>query len=79
MSVDVRALAGPDFDAALPALCELRIKVFRAWPYLYDGDLAYEAGYLARFKDADQALEAAERNSLIQRLFSIRIFLSYFT
>jgi GNAT superfamily N-acetyltransferase len=59
MSVDVRPLAGPGFDAARPALCELRIKVFRAWPYLYDGDLAYEAGYLARFKDADRAFMAA--------------------
>lgn len=59
MNVDVRPLAGPAFDAAIPALADLRIKVFRAWPYLYDGDLAYEAGYLARFKDADHAFLAA--------------------
>lgn len=59
MNVDVRPLSGSDFDAAIPALADLRINVFRAWPYLYDGDLAYEAGYLARFKDADRAFLAA--------------------
>ena len=59
MSVDVRPLAGPAFDAAIPALADLRIKVFRAWPYLYDGDLAYEAGYLSRFRHADRAFLAA--------------------
>lgn len=59
MSLDVRPLAGPDFDAAIPALADLRIEVFRAWPYLYDGDLAYEAGYLSRFRHADRAFLAA--------------------
>lgn len=59
MSVDVRPLAGPAFDAAIPALADLRIKVFRAWPYLYDGDLEYEANYLSRFKNADRAFLAA--------------------
>lgn len=59
MRVEVRPLAGPAFDAAIPALADLRIKVFRAWPYLYDGDLAYEAGYLARFRHADRAFLAA--------------------
>lgn len=59
MSLDVRPLAGPAFDAAIPALADLRIKVFRAWPYLYDGDLEYEAGYLARFRHADRAFLAA--------------------
>ena len=59
MSVDVRPLDGPAFDAAIPALADLRIKVFRAWPYLYDGDLAYEAGYLSRFRHADRAFLAA--------------------
>ncbi|WP_108881206.1 GNAT family N-acetyltransferase [Anderseniella sp. Alg231-50] len=59
MSVTVRSLAGPDFDAAIPALANLRIKVFRAWPYLYDGNPAYEEGYLARFRHADRAFLAA--------------------
>ena len=59
MGVDVRPLSGTAFDAAISALAELRIKVFRAWPYLYDGDLAYEERYLARFRRAERAFLAA--------------------
>lgn len=33
----------------LEALASLRIQVFRDYPYLYDGDLAYEAEYLNRY------------------------------
>ena len=50
----VRPLSGADLDAALPALARLRIEVFRAYPYLYEGSLAYEdrwaeqSGYLIR-------------------------------
>jgi len=43
----------------LDALAELRIRVFRDYPYLYDGDLGYEARYLARFAAAPDALLAA--------------------
>ncbi len=59
MKISVKSLSGADCDSAIPALAELRIKVFRAWPYLYDGNLAYEARYLARFRDADRAFLAA--------------------
>lgn len=40
-----------DLEAALDALARLRIAVFREWPYLYDGSLAYEQHYLAGFLD----------------------------
>nr|WP_189454696.1 GNAT family N-acetyltransferase [Lysobacter bugurensis] len=33
----------------LPDVARLRIAVFRDWPYLYDGDTAYEAAYLAAY------------------------------
>ena len=49
MTVTVRPLTGAEFDAAIPALANLRIQIFRVFPYLYDGDLAYEEKYLARF------------------------------
>jgi GNAT superfamily N-acetyltransferase len=42
-------LTGPDIAAHLPDLARLRMSVFRAWPYLYDGSLTYEAGYMAEF------------------------------
>lgn len=35
----------------LEALARLRIRVFADYPYLYDGDLAYEADYLARYAE----------------------------
>lgn len=44
-----RRLRGAEIAGALDALAALRIEVFRAWPYLYDGDLAYERDYLARY------------------------------
>jgi len=59
MNITVKPLSGADCVSAIPALADLRINVFRAWPYLYDGNLAYEAGYLARFRDADRAFLAA--------------------
>ena len=48
-AIRVESLTGPQLTAALPALAQLRITVFRDFPYLYDGTLAYEQDYLARF------------------------------
>ena len=47
--VAVRALTGAALDAALDDVAALRIAVFRDWPYLYDGDLAYERDYLRAY------------------------------
>ncbi len=49
MSPRLEVLSGPELDAAIAPLAALRITVFRAWPYLYDGSEAYEAKYLAEF------------------------------
>jgi GNAT superfamily N-acetyltransferase len=40
----------------LPALAALRIAVFRDWPYLYDGDPAYESQYLAAYARSPESL-----------------------
>ncbi|MFC3614751.1 GNAT family N-acetyltransferase [Lutimaribacter marinistellae] len=53
---EVRALKGAELDAALDDLARLRIEVFRAWPYLYDGDLAYERDYLQSYSESQQAV-----------------------
>jgi len=59
--VNIRPLSGPDLEAALPALARLRIDVFRAFPYLYEGSLAYEETYLRTFSAArDAFIVAAE-------------------
>lgn len=47
--IDVRPLTGPALEAALPDVAALRIKVFWDWPYLYQGDLDYEANYLKAY------------------------------
>ena len=44
--VTVARCTGADLPALMPALARLRVQVFRAWPYLYDGNEAYEAEYL---------------------------------
>jgi GNAT superfamily N-acetyltransferase len=48
-------LAGPALHPLLPDLARLRITVFRDWPYLYDGDEAYERQYLRAYADAPGA------------------------
>jgi GNAT superfamily N-acetyltransferase len=42
----IRSLTGEAILDHLDALAHLRITVFREWPYLYDGDPAYEEKYL---------------------------------
>lgn len=39
----------------LPTLARLRIAVFREWPYLYDGDAAYEERHLAVYAESPGA------------------------
>ncbi|HEV7264546.1 MAG TPA: GNAT family N-acetyltransferase [Falsiroseomonas sp.] len=48
-------LAGPALQPLLPELARLRIAVFRDWPYLYEGDAAYERDYLRAYADAPGA------------------------
>ena len=42
----LQTFGGADTAHVLPALARLRIEVFRAWPYLYDGAPADEQAYL---------------------------------
>ncbi len=52
----VEVLTGPALAAALEDVARLRIAVFRDWPYLYDGDLDYERGYLQTYLDSAAAV-----------------------
>ena len=65
--MEVRVLTGEALLAALPDVARLRIEVFRAWPYLYDGDLAYEEGYLRPYADSPRAIVvgALDRGRLV--------------
>jgi GNAT superfamily N-acetyltransferase len=53
---DLRALTGTALDAALDDVAALRIAVFRDWPYLYDGSLEYERGYLQSYRSGTGAI-----------------------
>lgn len=54
----ISTLRGAEILPMLPALAALRIRVFRDWPYLYDGDEAYERDYLATYADSRRAMLA---------------------
>ncbi|MCT4558722.1 MAG: GNAT family N-acetyltransferase [Pelagimonas sp.] len=54
--IRVEALTGQALDAALDDVARLRITVFRAFPYLYDGDLTYERDYLQTYRDSAGAV-----------------------
>jgi GNAT superfamily N-acetyltransferase len=56
MPLDIRTLTGEALADALPQVAALRIAVFRDWPYLYDGDLAYEERYLQSYRESRRAL-----------------------
>jgi GNAT superfamily N-acetyltransferase len=59
MSILLRSLSGASLLAAIDDLARLRIAVFAAYPYLYDGDLAYEVAYLREFAAAPDAVLVA--------------------
>lgn len=49
-------LSGAKLNHYIPELAQLRIQVFRDWPYLYDGDLAYEEKYLQTYIEAPDSV-----------------------
>lgn len=53
---------GDELRAAIPDLARLRGEVFRAFPYLYAGDQAYEEQYLRTYTEAPGALVALARD-----------------
>lgn len=59
MGIEVATLTGAALAQGLPALARLRIEVFRSFPYLYDGTLAYETTYLQKFAAAEGAVIVA--------------------
>ena len=59
MSLRVERLTGSALAGAVSELARLRMTVFRDWPYLYDGTLAYEQDYLATFSAPSGAVVVA--------------------
>ena len=62
MTLTIEALKAGELASVLGALAELRINVFRDFPYLYDGSLDYEHNYLSRFSKAHGAVIVVARD-----------------
>ena len=58
----VERLAGAAVEAALDDLARLRVEVFRAFPYLYDGDPENEADYLRSYRHNPRAVRVVARD-----------------
>lgn len=56
MKAELFTLTGKEIGEALDDLAALRVKVFREWPYLYEGSLDYERGYLRRYAESEGAV-----------------------
>lgn len=52
----VRPLDQAELEGAIDQVARLRIAVFRDWPYLYDGDIDYERGYLEHYLTEPRAI-----------------------
>jgi len=48
-SIRIERFTGAEVAGYIPDLARLRIEVFREFPYLYDGSMEYEAGYLRTY------------------------------
>ena len=51
----IARVTGEALPALIGDLARLRVRVFREWPYLYDGDEAYEHGYLETYLRSPRA------------------------
>jgi len=65
MALEVKSLIGEEIGTVLADLARLRIIVFRDWPYLYDGTIAYEETYLAKLAAAKGAVCVIARDGAL--------------
>lgn len=56
MTLRIAPMTPEELDRHLWDVADLRIKVFAAFPYLYDGDRDYEARYLRTYRDSPSAI-----------------------
>lgn len=55
-------LTGSSIHEVIPELAQLRIQVFREFPYLYDGSVDYETSYLRRYTQSEQCVVVLVRD-----------------
>ncbi len=54
--IEIVRLTGSGILSCLEDLANLRIKVFREFPYLYDGSIGYERDYLASYAECPESV-----------------------
>jgi GNAT superfamily N-acetyltransferase len=62
LALEVVTGNAPAFAASIPELARLRIAVFREFPYLYAGSLAYEEKYLATYTQCPASVAVLVRD-----------------
>ncbi len=55
-AIQIRPYAGSEAIEFIPELARLRMEVFRDFPYLYDGNLAYERSYLEKLVQCRESI-----------------------
>lgn len=55
-NIKIERKSGNALQPFIPELARLRIEVFRDFPYLYDGDLAYEEKYLQTYINCPESV-----------------------
>ncbi len=58
----ISRVTGDALPAIIGSLARLRVQVFRDWPYLYDGDEAYEADYMQTYVVSSRAAVIVARD-----------------
>ena len=51
--MDFRVYKGKEISALVEDLAELRIHIFKEFPYLYEGNKAFEYEYLNKYVESD--------------------------
>lgn len=60
--ITLQPISGPELGTVIPELARLRIRVFREFPYLYEGSAEYEAKYLQTYLDCSQSVIVVARD-----------------
>ncbi len=62
MNVSLEALTGMSTASVIDDLADLRIRVFKEFPYLYAGSITYESKYLQTYLECENALIVVVRD-----------------
>lgn len=62
MTIQIETMSGQNARSLVTELAALRIMIFRDFPYLYDGDFAYEKSYLETYFRSERSLFVLAKN-----------------